>query len=398
MKISLLNLAGASVLTIVLAACAPFAPVKPAMPDTVASLRFIGEQRLPWRQLYKDTMVGGLSGIDYDAANDDWVMISDDRSAHNPARYYRARLRYDGQSFQPVELSGVTELLQPDGSSYPSKEEYKRKDYKGGGVVPDLETIRVDPRDGSIWYASEGDVALGLDPFVRQATRDGRHLSTLPLPPMFSVSTEHKTGPRLNQAFEGLSFSPDAKTLWASLEGPMYQDGPEATPLHGAVNRITHFARDGKVLGQYAYPLDAIPAAPGKGKYADNGISEILAIGATRLLVMERAGVEGDDGKYAVYVRIYEIDTAGATDIQHTPTLQGASPRLVKKRLVLDAASLNLPIIDNLEGMSFGPLLANGHASLVLISDDNFGKDQVTQLLLFEVIPGVTPGVRYRLE
>jgi hypothetical protein len=32
-------------------------------------------------------------------------------------------------------------------------------------------------------------------------------------------------------------------------------------------------------------------------------------------------------------------------------------------------------------------VLANGHASLVLISDDNFGKDQVTQLLLFELIP-----------
>jgi hypothetical protein len=27
--------------------------------------------------------VGGLSGIDYDAANDEWVMISDDRSQIN---------------------------------------------------------------------------------------------------------------------------------------------------------------------------------------------------------------------------------------------------------------------------------------------------------------------------
>jgi hypothetical protein len=383
MKNSLLTLAAAGAIVIVLAGCAPLVPAKPAMPDTVSSLRFIGEQRLPWRQQYKDTIVGGLSGIDYDAASGDWVTISDDRSAHNPARYYRARLQYDGQSFKPVELTGVTVLLQQDGSTYPAKEDYKR----GGGEVPDLETIRVDPQDGSIWYGSEGDVGLGLDPFVRHATRDGRYLSTLPLPPMFSVSADRKTGPRNNQSFEGMSFSPDGRTLWVSLEGPMYQDGPAPDPEHGAVNRITHFARDGKVLGQYAYPLGAIPAAPGKGKYADNGISEILAIGATRLLVMERAGVQGDDGKYNDYVRIYEIDTAGATDIQGEPTLQGASYQMVRKRLVLDIGQLNLPIVDNLEGMSFGPVLANGHASLVLISDDNFGKNQVTQLLLFEIIP-----------
>jgi hypothetical protein len=48
---------------------------------------------------------------------------------------------------------------------------------------------------------------------------------------------------------------------------------------------------------------------------------------------------------------------------------------------------LKLPRVDNLEGISLGPVLPNGHASLVLVSDDNFGKDQVTQLLLFELIP-----------
>ena len=338
---------------------------------------------MPWREQYKDTMVGGLSGIDYDSASGDWVMISDDRSAHNPARYYTARLQYDAQSFKPVELTGTTVLLQKNGLSYPAKEDYKR----GGGEVADLETIRVDPQDGSIWYGSEGDVGLGLDPFIRHATRDGHYISTLPLPAMFSVSADRKTGPRNNQSFEGMSFSRDGRTLWVSLEGPMYQDGPAPDPVNGAVNRITHFTRDGKVLGQYAYPLEAIPAAPGKGKYADNGISEILAISATRLLVMERSGVQADDGKYTDYVRVYEIDTAGATDIQNAQTLQGASYQLVKKRLVLNIGKLNLPIVDNLEGMSFGPVLANGHASLVLISDDNFGKNQVTQLLLFEIIP-----------
>lgn len=380
MKKTLITLA----CTLALGACAPFAPTKPSIPDlTVSGLRFIGEQRLPWRQQFQGTMVGGLSGIDYDAAHDEWVMISDDRSQFNPARYYRAKLAYDAQSFKSVQLTGVGIFLQPDGTTYPSREESKRSN----GVVPDLETVRVDPRDGSIWYGSEGDVALSLDPFIRRAAPDGRYQYTLPLPPLFTVSKEHKSGPRNNQSFEGLSFTPDGRTLWVALEGPLYQDGPEPTPSQGAVNRITHFTRDGTVLGQYAYPLEAIPATPGKGKYADNGISEILSLSERRMLVMERSGVQADDGSYKDYVRIYEIDTDGATDVQHLPTLKDASYQLVKKRLVLDVGDLKLPIIDNLEGMAFGPRLANGHASLVLISDDNFSKTQVTQLLLFDVLP-----------
>jgi hypothetical protein len=378
MKNTLITLACA----LTLGACAPLSSIKPAG-DSVSSLRFIGEQRLPWHMQYQDTLVGGLSGIDYDAANDEWVMICDDRSQHNPARYYRARLAFDRHAFKSVQLSGVSALLQPDGSTYPSKEAYQ----PGVGAVADLESMRVDPRDASIWYASEGDVKLGLDPFVRHATRDGRLLSTLPLPPMFTVSKAHKSGPRNNQAFEGVSFTPDGNTLWVSLEGPMYQDGPEPDPAHGAVNRITHFTRDGKVLGQYAYPLEAIPAAPGPGMAADNGVSEILALSDTRLLVLERAGVQASGGSYRTFVRIYEIDSAGASDIQQLPTLKDAAFTPVKKRLVLDLASVGLPVIDNLEGISFGPRLDNGHASLMLVSDDNFSKTQVTQFLLFEVIP-----------
>jgi hypothetical protein len=375
-------LAGALSLLLALAGCSQL-PTAKTVPDTVSSMRLIGEQRLPWRVQFQGTMVGGLSGIDYDAARGDWVMISDDRSEHNPARFYRARLAYDDKSFKSVELTSVVTLLQPDGKAYPSKENFKRH----GGVVPDLESARVDPRDGSIWYTSEGDVPARLPPFVRHAKADGAFLSELPLPAMFNVPADGKSGPRNNQSFEGLSFSPDGNSLWVSMEGPMIQDGALPDPRTGAVTRITHFERDGNVLGQFAYPLDAIPASPGQGKFADNGISEILALSESRVLVMERSGVQADDGSFQDFVRIYEITTDGATDIRNLATLKGAAYTPLKKRLVLDVNELKLPRVDNLEGISLGPVLPNGHASMVLVSDDNFGKDQVTQLLLFELIP-----------
>lgn len=367
-------------LALTLAGCAQ---LPSRQPDAVKQLRFIGEQRLPWHMQYQGTLVGGLSGIDYDAASDEWVMICDDRSQHNPARYYRAKLAFDQHAFTSVQLTGVRTMLQPDGSAYPSKQAYQ----PGIGVVPDLEALRVDPRDASIWYTSEGDVRLGLDPFVRQAARDGSFVAGLALPPLFAVSKDEKSGPRNNEAFEGLSFSPDGNSLWVSLEGPLYQDGPVPDPTRGAASRITHFSRDGKVLGQYVYPLDAIPARPGAGMASNNGVSEILAISDSKLLVLERAGVQGANGGYHTFVRLHEIDVDNATDVRHTPSLKDASYTPVTKRLVLDLATLGLPVIDNLEGIAFGPRLANGHASLVLVSDDNFNQAQVTQFLLFEVLP-----------
>jgi hypothetical protein len=41
--------------------------------------------------------------------------------------------------------------------------------------------------------------------------------------------------------------------------------------------------------------------------------------------------------------------------------------------------------IDNIEGVTFGPKLANGKQSLLFVSDNNFSDQQKTQVLLFEV-------------
>jgi hypothetical protein len=76
-----------------------------------------------------------------------------------------------------------------------------------------------------------------------------------------------------------------------------------------------------------------------------------------------------------------------AADVQRAGGLQGASYRPATKRLVLDFARLGLPALDNVEGFGFGPRLPNGHDTLVFVSDDNFSRTQVTQLLLFEVLP-----------
>jgi len=43
--------------------------------------------------------------------------------------------------------------------------------------------------------------------------------------------------------------------------------------------------------------------------------------------------------------------------------------------------------VRTLEGMSWGPRLANGHRSLALVADNDFIPGENTQLLVFDVLP-----------
>ena len=56
------------------------------------------------------------------------------------------------------------------------------------------------------------------------------------------------------------------------------------------------------------------------------------------------------------------------------------------KKLLLDMDTLGFTTY-NIEGVTWGPDLPNGHHTLVFVSDDNFLEGQVSQFLLFEVIP-----------
>ena len=93
----------------------------------------IGEQRIANDLKFEETPVGGLSGIDYDPGTHKWILISDDRSDNAPARFYSAKLKYDTKSFYAVELTGMTEFKQEDGTTYPNKKDYASNKQ---GVVP----------------------------------------------------------------------------------------------------------------------------------------------------------------------------------------------------------------------------------------------------------------------
>jgi len=360
-------------------------------PTTIGSLRFLGATAIPNDKEEENTLVGGLSGLDYDPRSGTWVIVSDDRSEHAPARFYHAIIEL-AKGTPEVTLLGKTTFGQENGALFP--------DAKTGGEVVDPESIRFDPSGRGVWWTSEGDRKLGLSPFLRKTEGNGVYLANFPLPAMFTMHKDQEIGPRNNNTFEGLSFTPDGGALWLAMESALYQDGPVATVDAGAIARFTKFDRDGKMRGQYAYQLDPIQAKSA-GEHSDNGVSEILALDDDRLLVIERSGVNEGNNHWTLHIRLYEasvLDLNDATaphadNVAGVESLAGRKIRPLSKRLILNLDSLlelgspSLPKIDNIEGVSFGPTLPDGNRSLVLVSDNNFNPDQITQFLAFEVLP-----------
>ena len=97
---------------------------------------------------------------------------------------------------------------------------------------------------------------------------------------------------------------------------------------------------------------------------------------------LERSFVTGVGNR----VRIYEADTLGATNVRDVASLAGATAvRPMRKRLLVDLSDLPLSTVDNVEGMTWGPVLPTRERTLVLVSDDNFSSSQVTQVIALAV-------------
>ncbi|HEX8407066.1 MAG TPA: esterase-like activity of phytase family protein, partial [Duganella sp.] len=290
---------------------------------SVGSIKLIGQQILPRRMEFQGTVVGGLSGVDYDAANNRYVFMSDDRTttdSNNAPRFYTGSLTFNETSFSGVQFLSTATMKQPDGSVYPKVPDMK---------VADPESVRIDPVNGNLVWTSEGDRTISatgsriIDPFIREIRADGTHVREYSLPSMFRMAGTD-TGPRGNLAFEGLSFTPDKTRAVVIAEGPLFGDGPSPTTTAGAVSRITVFDRaTGAAVAQYAYPVDKVQAVPVPATaFSVSGATEILAVTNTRFLVLERSFSVGVVGNQ---VRLYEIDLSNATNVLNTAALAGGA-------------------------------------------------------------------------
>ena len=122
----------------------------------------------------------------------------------------------------------------------------------------------------------------------------------------------------------------------------------------------------------------------------DRGNSETISSGLSEMLALPKEGfflgLERSINLTGYGVKIYQVAASDATDISPLPNIKGeiGQIRPLRKKLLLDLDRLGIEL-DNLEGMTLGPRLSDGSQTLVMVSDDNFNKDQITQFLLFKL-------------
>lgn len=349
----------------------------------ISSLKYLDSYEIPFNLKYKNTTVGGLSGIDYDAKNNLYYLISDDRSDKNPARFYKAKIFISGNEIDSLVFTDVENMLQPDGKLYPNSVQDRFK-------TPDPEALRYNPEKGYLAWSSEGEriVKAGdtvlTNPAVIMIRPNGKYVDSFALPEIMKMhATEN--GPRKNGVFEGMSFADNYKTLYVNVEEPLYEDGPRAEVVdNDAFIRIIKFdAGQKKSTAQYAYKLEPVAyAAKPENEFKINGVPDILSLGNNKLLVIERSF---STGRLPCTIRVFIADLNDATDISEMVLKGNHSFKAAKKSLLLNMDDLGI-YTDNIEGVTFGPPLPNGHKTLIFIADNNFTVVEKAQVLLFEVI------------
>ncbi|GAB2551446.1 esterase-like activity of phytase family protein [Spirosoma aerophilum] len=232
--------------------------------------------------------------------------------------------------------------------------------------------------DGTFWVSDE------YGPHLVHFDASGKTIERIN---PFGTGTGGRTIPlvfamrRANRGMEGLTLTPDGKTLVGIMQFPLYN--PSSAAISGSlVTRILTFDIATGATRQFVYLIE---------KSNLQAISEIAAITNTTFLVLERDGEYGTDAnKSTLFKRVYKIDLTGATDI--SDPANGANGKLysgktveelktaaalqtngivpVSKTLVLDLATETNPVYphDKAEG------LALISPTLVAISnDDDFG-------------------------
>jgi hypothetical protein len=327
-----------------------------------------------------DEALGGLSGLHYDRPSAALYAVSDFRRRFAP-RLYTFDLTLAERS-----LAVSPRALQFFREGTPS------------GVLEDLDAECITADGAGAFYVGTEN---GFDrpkqrvPRILRMRGDGLLTGALPLPDAYLPHPDGEPhGTRSNLAFEGLALSPSGRWLTAIVEAPLEQDGDEPSFEQGARVRLLRW--DLTTPGdpaEYFYPVEPMPRPPsGTPTGGNNGVSELVSLDDRRLLVLERAYVPLAEGQGPNTVRIFEA-TIPPEPAPREPTLPGAPPEL-SKRLVLDLDDI-LPelepghqSLDNLEGMTLGPELPSGEATLLLVSDDNFRAEQRTMFLAFRVRGG----------
>ena len=232
------------------------------------------------------------------------------------------------------------------------------------------------------------------------------------------------TGRQDNRGFEGLTLSRDGTKAYAIIQDPLVNEGTDNGTVDGRRSRnlrIVEFdVASGNSTAQYIYRLedradinDRIPGTAndfsGSAQGRNIGVSSITALEDGSFVVIERdnRGLGVDPEASALPIgskRVYRIRLDGASDVSNVDLTNrnslpaGVVPVQKTLYLDIDAAlrAAGLSSVEKLEGLSFGPVLADGSIGLYIVSDNDFSVTQDGGGTQFDVCVG--PGGRTTVD
>ncbi len=362
------------VLTLLLAACiatlalatsrlANAAPPRTEALECATGVDFLGFSDALNKRTFEGTSVGGLSALAYDRRRGGvyYSLVDNGPVPASEARFYTLRLPTEGGTLGTPEILDVTTLRDASGQPFTAS------NFDGEGLTL--------TRDGDLLASSE------TEPSIRRFSLEGELLEELPVPQKFRVAPAGQA--QRNQTFESLALSPNNRSLFTAVEGPLVSDGTTAE----GEGRIRILRYEDRGPGGFA-PAEEFYylADPGLG------VVEIVALSEDELLVLER-GFQSGVGNT---VRIFRVSLDGAEDVSDEPSLAAPGLEPVEKELLADLAACPSdgattpgtqpnPLLDNFESLTLGPRLPGGRQALLLQSDDNFSAGQVTRVLALGV-------------
>lgn len=345
------------------------------------TLKYVSEASIETGTKFNKTTIGGLSGMVWSA--NALVALSDDKGRDGEPRFYDFDLKIDKKStaLKPKSVHFIKGL--------PGNIEKK------GGLDP--EGLVILP-GGDLLISSEGNSNSKPRemPRIFRADADGKWKSDLPIPEKFLPEAigQQKKGIQSNGAFEGLASYADGKFIYTSNELSLLQDVVSGEEEKGFWIRILKYEDRGvsegyKPIAEYAYRVDALSDSQ-QGMEIMRGVSEILALSETKLLVLERGARVSPKKLISTALTLYLVDLSKGSDVSSLKSLHDGKFTGVTKTKLLDfekdlAKECGLKCIENFEALSWGPKLADGRRSLLVLSDNNFSKTQITRLLVFAV-------------
>ena len=235
------------------------------------------------------------------------------------------------------------------------------------GLGSDSEGIAYRASTGSVFVADE--VASTITQFDAVT---GGTLGSVSVPAIYASANVQS-----NMGLESLAFGPGG--LWTANEEALVPDGPLSTTTAGTWVRIQRFDETLTPAGQWAYRTDPISALNPFISAERSGVVDVLPWSATTLLVLERE--LGGAVVPTFRSRLYGVDLLAASDVSALATIDAGGFTPLAKTLLWEGSFGS----SNFEGMTYGPPLADGSTSLLLISDDGSGLSQ--DLYSLSVVP-----------